>query len=740
MDFLDELRRRSVLRVAAAYALGGWLILQAIDVVFPILGIDEALGRPILIILLIGFPIAMILAWTLEITPEGIKRDADVDREAGEGRYGRRQLDKLIVVVLTLAVGMLLLDRFVLHTAEEDPAPAEPIAAINEASLAVLPFVNLSGNQEDEYFSDGLTETLLHMLAQSPDLKVAARTSSFAFKGRDLDAREIAESLGVNNILEGSVQRAGNRVRITVQLIEAQYGFHLWSKNYDRDMDDIFDVQDEIATSVSWALQMTLLTNDGGSSAELAGASGTSSEAYEAYLQGLEQKNLASYSSLPQAENLFKKAIALDPDFVDAKLELAMVYDHQRETGLLSTEETGERVRPLMAQVLEVQPENGRALGLLATIDWRDGMNTGGPETEAARAAEAALRRALELAPSDPAIYSSLATVEAARNDPEAALAWTDKGLDVDPLSARLHLQRGQILLFMLDRADEALEAFEAGREVAPGWTAMVFNAGRAEFQLGNFGDGVAWYLRAIDIDPQDHELPAALARFYYQLGMVEEGDAMYERARAIAPESAWVRSLELERELRADRSERATVIAERMLLDDVSNRGNAYNMAVIGYASSMVELGRADRVATLFESVTPGVSGIEFQPGDFKQLIMRFTLLLAMTKDGGTEATDAMLDSVALFADVAAPGWRDDDYLMMSAALARGDGVAAIEHALADLAQPLAENLDWDLEFRHTAWVRPLFEDARLASRASVLEVEIATARDDVREMLAGR
>lgn len=737
MEFFEELRRRSVLRVAAAYAIAGWLVLQFMDVVFPMLGLDESLGRPVLIVILIGFPIVLLLAWSLEITPSGIKRDADVDHAAGEREFGRRKLDRIIVVVLTAALGLLLAERFLMQPAVDE---LEIVPLGNEASLAVLPFVNLSGRAEDEYFSDGLTETLLHMLAQSPELKVAARTSVFAFKGKNSDVREIAESLGVANILEGTVQRSGNRVRITAQLIEANHGFHLWSRNFDRDLDDIFVVQDEIATSVSWALRMTLLTDDGGSSAQLTGNDVTDADAYEAYLQGLEQKNLSSYSSLPNAENLLKKALALDPAFVEAQLELAMVYELQRETGLLTTEESEDRIRPLIDQVLAARPQDGRALGLLATLDWRSAVVANGPGSEAAAQAEQALLRALELAPNDPAIYAALSVVSATRNDPEKSLEWTEEGLKVDPLSARLHLQRGQILLFMLDRAEDALASFEEGQELAPGWTAMIFNAGRAEFQLGNFGDGVAWYLRAMDVDPQDHELPSAISRLYYQIGMTEEGDRMYERARAIAPQSPWIRSLELERALRAGLHERAVLIAEGILRDDIENRGNAYVLALTGYASAMTELGRADRVPGFFESLLPGVSAVNFVPADLREFLMRFTLVLTMANERQSDSTDIMLAALVASADATIPGWRDNQGRLMSVALARGDRVGAIDYALSDLGQPLAENLDWSLQYRHTAWIRPLLEDARIAVRSAELDREMRLAAEDVREMLDAR
>ncbi len=447
--FIAELRRRNVLRVGTAYLVVGWLILQFVDVVFPILGLDEALGRPILAFLLAGLPIALIMSWVFEFTPEGIKKEKDVDRsQSGAVRSGH-MLDRIIIVILVFTVGLLLVDKFVLQS--ESDTEQQLVAARDYNSIAVLPFVNLSGNDEDEYFSDGLTETLLHMLAQVPDLNVAARTSVFSFKKKDIDIRKIAESLGVETVLEGSVQRSGNTVRITAQLIEAENGFHLWSKTFDRDFDDIFSVQDEIATSVADALQMTLqgdVMADAGHGMSL---TTQNSRAYEKYLQGLEQKNIASYGSLPRAEGFFKEALALDPDFVEAKVELATTYQHQAETGIIGAEVSELKIRPLIDQVLQINSEDGRALGMLASIDWQNAVQGYGPFSEQSLQAEADLKTAIELAPNDPALYFTMSLVAQLSNRNDESLEWIDKGLDCDPMSARLLLQRGRLLLGPLD-------------------------------------------------------------------------------------------------------------------------------------------------------------------------------------------------------------------------------------------------------------------------------------------------
>ena len=736
MNFLEELRRRNVLRVGAAYLVVGWFVLQSIDVVFPILGFDEALGRPILALLVIGLPVALLMAWFLELTPEGLKHEKDVDRSVAAPNPAGRRLDRIIIVVLVAAIGLLLVERFVLQPTVEPQATA----VVTDHSLAVLPFVNLSGNEADEYFSDGLTETLLHMLAQIPELKVAARTSVFAFKGRDLDVRDIGVSLGVAHILEGSVQRYGNKLRITAQLVEAATGFHLWSQNFDRDMDDIFTVQDEIAASVADALQVTLLGNGGADGTRLAGVGTGDAEAYELFLQGLEQKNVGSYGSLPQAENLLKRALSLDPTFAEAKLELAKVYQMEAETGLIRPAQAESRITPLLEQVLEERPDDGRALGMVAAMGLMRASNTTGPASPEALLARQALESAIAGAPNEADLYAALAGSHLAIRDADGALRWIEKGLEIDPLSARLHLQKAQILLNHLDQPEEALEVFARGRELAPGWTATIFASGDAEMRLGNFGKGVGWYLEAMQVDPQDHELPSIIARIYYSLRLTEQGDEMYDRARAMAPQEPWPKSLELERQLRESNYERAVLLAESFIRDNIENRGDAYNLALFSYVSAMIELGQAERVPEFFESVRPGISSPAYRAQDIKDMLMQFALVYALVQVGSVDVANTVLATMTDVADAAAPGWRDNPRVQMMLAIAHGEMDAAAEHALADLARPLSKQLDWELTYRHYAWVRPVLADERVARRLGELDAEVEAAREDVLQMLGNR
>lgn len=738
-SFIAELKKRNVLRVGAAYLVVGWLILQFVDVVFPMFGLDEALGRPILILLLIGLPITLILAWVFELTPEGIKKEKDVDRSQSVTEQTGRMLDRSIIVVLVLAIGLLLFDKFALQPGYETNTAALESTSLN--SVAVLPFVNLGGDLGDEYFSDGLTETLLHMLAQLPELKVAARTSVFSFKGKDVDVRDIATQLGVATVLEGSVQRSGDTVRITAQLIEADTGFHLWSETFDRSLDDIFTVQDEIAENVADKLQVTLFGVAPSDAAVVVAGLGTKNpQAYEKYLQALEQKNIGSYRSLPAAEGMFKEALSIDPNFVEAKVDLAITYNLQSETGLLTNDEAGARIRPLLDQVLAINSEHSRALGLLAAIDWQTAVQSTGPASEQALKAEINLKRALKLNKNNSDLYAVLSNVAASANRDEEALEWLDEGLERDPFSARLLLQRGRLLMGPLERLDDAEESFARGREVAPEWTAVIFSSGFVAFSQERYADGINWFLRSMAVDPQDHELPAMIANSYFQLGMMDEGDDMLRRAQALAPQEPATRTTELLRQLRADNYERAAGLAERMIQDGIDNRNGALNLAVTGYVSSMIEIGKADVVAGFFESVQPGISGAEYYPSSINEAFMQFVLVQALVKSGAYDTANAILVSLEKFADSAFPAWRESEYIMATISIAKGDRDAAVEYAIKDLDQPLGQQLNWSMNYQHVAWMKPLLKDKRVAARISELEADTLAASIEVREMLAER
>ena len=262
--FWSELKRRNVVRVGIAYCAAAWAAIQVASVLFPLYGAPTWILKVVTTLMILGLPLALVIAWAFELTPQGLKRTEDVPPEVSETRRTGRQLDFVIIGVLALAVTLFVIDKFAWDkgssaveksTAVAPAATATPTADGQRSSIAVLPFVNMSNDPEQEYFSDGMTEELLNALARVKALKVAARTSAFSFKGKDVDVRDVGRKLNVATVLEGSVRKAGDRLRITAQLIDVETGYHLWSETYDRELTDIFDIQDDITSQIVGALQ-----------------------------------------------------------------------------------------------------------------------------------------------------------------------------------------------------------------------------------------------------------------------------------------------------------------------------------------------------------------------------------------------------------------------------------------------------------------------------------------------------
>jgi TolB-like protein len=317
MSVYGELKRRNVFRVGIAYAITAWLLLQVIDVVAPMLGVPEWVPKSILLLLGVGFPIALLFAWAFEMTPEGLKFERDVDRSQSITHSTGRKLNFVTIAILSVALILFALDKFVWNapSVEED----------TRRSIAVLPFENMSADPDQLFFSDGISEEILNSLVRIPDISVASRTSSFNYRGADLNMPRIADELGVFFILEGSVRKADNRLRITAQLIDAAADRHLWSETYDRDLKDIFEIQSEIANGIVQSIQSEL-----GIQVRTEIAPKTLTEnmsAYELYLKGY-----ATFTQRLVTQNVvdsityLEQAVELDPDFAAAWQYLAAAY------------------------------------------------------------------------------------------------------------------------------------------------------------------------------------------------------------------------------------------------------------------------------------------------------------------------------------------------------------------------------------------------------------------------------
>ena len=319
MRLISELRRRNVFRMAVLYVAATWLIMQVAEVVFSLGGLPKWTGPALLLVLAIGFPIALIFSWFYELTPDVLDIEDDAETVARPSYIGGRRLDFIAIAVLSAALIVFAADKWL---------PRGPLAQ----SIVVLPFANLSNDPSQEYFSDGISEELLGVLARIPDMRVISRTSAFSFKARHVPLADIASELRVAHVLDGSVRMAGDRVRITAQLIDAQSDTQLWAETFDREFEDIFAIQDEIAEAVIEALEVQL-------SGARPGVRETSPKAYALYLQGVHLANNLTIESLQQSNAILEDALAIDPDYAPAWDHLANNYVFLAGYGFMPFEE-----------------------------------------------------------------------------------------------------------------------------------------------------------------------------------------------------------------------------------------------------------------------------------------------------------------------------------------------------------------------------------------------------------------
>ncbi len=359
--------RRNVVRVGVVYLIAAWLLAQVADLMLESFHAPDWVIQAILVVLIIGFPLALIFAWAFELTPEGLKKEKDVDRSQSITPQTGRKLDRSIIAILVVALAY-----FVWQSTEKGSQPAssgtQPTseqtmdgdkrpAVAKAKSIAVLPFVNMSSDPEQEYFSDGISEEILNALAKVKELKVAGRTSSFAFKGHNEDLRQIGETLGVSHILEGSVRKSGSKVRITAQLIQVGDGFHVWSDTYDRELTDVFEIQDEIATAILEQLKAALMGQ--GSETEVVAAARTDSEVYDQYLLARQRIYERTRLSIESAAELLDKAIAQDPGYAPAYAQrgIAALLLSDRNYGETAEAEAESQAKLYLDKALELDPD-----------------------------------------------------------------------------------------------------------------------------------------------------------------------------------------------------------------------------------------------------------------------------------------------------------------------------------------------------------------------------------------------
>ena len=741
MSLFKELKRRNVFRVGIAYTVVAWLVAQVVDLVLENFCAPDWFMRSLLVVLVAGLPLALVFAWAFEMTPEGLKKEKDVDRSKSVTHQTGRKLDRMIIGIMAVVIAILVLDRFVLKDDLGQSVPGNDSQAIEIVettepvvetgpSVAVLPFINMSGDADNEYFSDGLTETLLHMLAQLPKLRVAARTSSFAFKGTNTGIEEISKTLGVAHVLEGSVQKAGNRVRITAQLIRADDGFHVWSQNYDRTLEDIFAIQDEIATDVANALDSSLL----GGGNDIHNVDTNNLSAYEAYLKAREQQAIYSFASLPQAQRLLKEALAADPGFNDAKLALASNYRLMSWTGIIDEDEAQRQSFPLIEQVLESDPGNylARALKLQTELGINDQFV---PEERTRKFQE--LRDLLPLLPESSDLRERVANqLGFVQVREQEAVEVLEAGLLIDPLSAILHEALGKTFRRM-GRYDEAMESLQRALTQQPDNPNIYFDIADVKADLGDLNGALEWRRRAIEVDPQDHELPAELAEAFFYLGMLEEGNRWAARSIAMAPQSAVGRKVRLQQAYASGDREQALLLAQSMIKDQVSIRQGSLAAALDIHNELMSASDREQEAYDFLLSIRPELEDFATFPGDWKGMLMQRRMILLMHAFKSPEETRQAWLGFTANLDRAFPRWRKSTENQVLNELMQGRYDEAERLAIdVHLSQPVASNLR-RVEELQGAEFGAINQRPELMARMSEVQLEKAKLRGGVSEMM---
>ncbi len=728
MSLFTELQQRKVLRVAAAYLVVGWLLTEVLTTILPTLGAPNWVAKAVILSFAFGFIPAVVLSWIYELTPDGIRKESDLDRDA-PGRAAVGKLDYLTIAGVVLAIVFIAF-----FSASQSPEDSDTVAStVSEESVAVLPFVNMSNDKDNEYFSDGLTETLLHMLAQIPDLKVAARTSSFAFKGKNMDIREIADALQVAHVLEGSVQQAGNRIRITAQLIRASDGYHVWSEIFDRDSDDIFGIQDEIALKVGSALSASLLGTGNGTA--VAGVGTDNPDAYDLYLQALKQRETFSYGGLAAAEQLLKGALTIDPNFLDAKTELANNYLHQLNTGSMDQDAAFSAALAITDQVLAASPENAGARAI--QVFMQAAPSTKEISTMSMDDAIGELEGIVAANPRELQARLLLSRLLDGTQQTDEALQLLQDALELDPYNARIHYEIGSLYI-VLDDLDKARSALRTSLDIEPQQPNAYLELANIDL---NSSDGVGYLqhsLKAMEVDSKDHEIPGFIAAFLYPLGLVEEADDFRNRVMAIAPTSAVAYRIELLRSISLGDAEGSLAAARNTIEDSIEDRHFAFGGAVQHLMRSAVQSGTVAAASEYLEQYAPGILDVD---SDAVPTRFLFAQRLALDAWYASLERDELLRRISRIQEIAAsygfdllqnPGTRVEVMVL------QGNTKDAIELALSDVfTRPVLMDQEWRARFSQAQYT-DFVADPRVQAAMQKWEAEEAVIRDQVKGYLS--
>jgi TolB-like protein/Flp pilus assembly protein TadD len=509
-NFFSELKRRNVYKVAVAYIVGGWALSEGISQVFPVFDVPNWVIRTIVLLIILGLPIALVLSWMFEITPQGIKRTETADAMPAAMRKKKYIWIYVVIIGGLLSIGLFFLGRY------SAGGRAVSTSGIQNKSIAVLPFDNLSRDPDNAYFAEGVQDEILTRLAKVADLKVISRTSTQHFKSAPENLPEIAKQLGVTNILEGSVQKAADQVRVNVQLINAMTDAHLWAETYDRKLTDIFAVETDIAKAVADTLQAKL---SGAEKSSIAKAPTANPEAYELYLKGRFFWNKRTGTDLRKAIDYFNQAIAKDPNYALACVGLADSYLLLSSYAAVSPRESLPPARSALKKALELDDSLAEAhasFGLLATLE----LDLHGALEE--------LKRAVDLKPNYATAHHWLALAHLTLAQFDSAISEAKRAIELDPLSLVINADTSWIY-FSARRYDEAEAQVRKTLEIDPQFFLAHYYLGEVFQFKGRLSEAIAEFQKAFDLNNDPYSL-AMLGQAYARNGQKDEAQKILAR------------------------------------------------------------------------------------------------------------------------------------------------------------------------------------------------------------------
>jgi TolB-like protein/class 3 adenylate cyclase len=737
-----ELKRRNVFRVAVAYLAAAWLLTEVSSTVLPLFGLPESGVRLIVVLLALGFIPTLVFSWAYEFTPEGLKREEDVVRDASITHVTAKRLDLItigLIVVALLFVGMnsswvrsvvsgpeaALVDKV---GGDQGVAAHDPAGVSDpDASIAVLPFANRSADPDDAYFVDGIHDDLLTQLSKIGTIRVISRTSVMRYRGTSMSLPEIAAELGVSNVLEGGVQRSGDEVRVNVQLIDARSDRHLWAETYDRDLSvgNLFAIQSEVSEAIAEALHATISPFE----RQRVGATPTENmEAYEAYLLGKPGLDHGSAASLRNAAGHFEEAVRLDPEFAIAWVALADTYYAQGGTDALTESEALGLARAALDTALALDGDLGEAYTSRGGLKLIQGDYEG---------AQADLERALELSPNYPplsAVYSAL-LYRLGRAD--ESLRWRAKSVQLDPMSAGLRRSYA-VALRQTGRIQDAMEQLRIAREIDPDHPGTLDAIATIQWQVFNRLDEAASdYAELIALDPLQTAHYGFLAQLYLDLEEPARARALVKRAEGFGSDAVtmvWGRLLtRIYLGTREDLAEDASAIANQHVWAAWQR-----NVGLAQLSWRAMEAGRYEDALALYTDHHTDLLGESEPEIGLHNYRSAIDLALVLQRSGDRQRAERLLElTYAFIQQQPRLGWWGgywvSDVQILALQGRKAEALAALQEAVDDGWRSL-----WWYYLRHDPTLESIRGEPEFVAAVDQIEADVAAQMRRIREMEA--